>query len=96
MEIFVTFLIVIICAIGALLGVMLLLALAGVTAMTSLFVWTVRRLRGSSKAPMMIDSRPVKRCTNTLCGATNPDYANFCRRCGSSMTGTSLKSHRLP
>jgi len=86
MEIMATLLIAIVCLIGAIMGVLLLLALAGVTAVTSLFIWAVRRLRGDqpvrSKA---IDSRGVAPCRNRLCQATNPASANFCRRCGQAM-----------
>jgi len=85
MEIMATLLIAIVCLIGAIMGVLLLLALAGVTAVTSLFVWAVRRLRGNQPISKAIDSRGVAPCRNRLCQATNPASANFCRRCGQAM-----------
>ncbi|HEX4053480.1 MAG TPA: hypothetical protein VHX86_04375 [Tepidisphaeraceae bacterium] len=77
-------------------GILAILALAWVL----FFVWLVgmifrgmwlgfAHLTGISGRPPRLAARP-RRCNRLRCLTVNPPQANFCRRCGSSLTRSTV------
>lgn len=78
------------------LGILAILALAWLL----FFVWVIGmifrgiwlgfvRLTGIADRPPRLAAKP-RRCTRLRCLTENPPQANFCRRCGSSLTRSTV------